>query len=170
MNLRPGLLLAALLLCSCVTPSPPAMEIPEAKVLPLSIDEDFQFRKTRRFINQPEIFETTRNPLVNFERSRVNYGAFTLEEQKQREGTYFDFYWRSKRPADITVRFEYRQAKLGNDVRAQETFVPQAHGTMKTSFNVIGDSYLWDGPVVAWRCLLIENNRIVGFTQSYLWK
>lgn len=170
MNPRPGLLLAALLLCSCVTPSPPAVEIPEAKVLPLSLDEDFQFRKNRRFINQPEIFQNTRNPLINFERSRVNYGALTLEEQRQREGTYFDFYWRAKRPADITVRFEYRQAKLGNDVRAQETIVPQAHGTMKTSFNVIGDAYLWDGPVVAWRCLLIEDNRIVGFTQSYLWK
>ncbi|MBE2180781.1 MAG: hypothetical protein IAE97_09945 [Chthoniobacterales bacterium] len=170
MNLRPGLLLAALLLCSCVTPSPPAMEIPEAKVLPLALDEDFQFRKTRRFINQPETFENTQNPAIQFERSRVNYGALTLEEQKQREGTYFDFFWRARRPADITVRFEYRQAKLGNDVRAQETFIPQAHGTIKTTFNVIGDAYLWDGPVTAWRCLLIENNRIVGFTQSYLWK
>ncbi len=170
MNLRPGLLLAALLLCSCVTPSPPAMEIPEAKVLPLSLDEDFQFRKTRRFINQPETFENTQNPAIQFERNRVNYGALTLEEQKQREGTYFDFFWRARRPADITVRFEYRQAKLGNDVRAQETFIPQAHGTIKTTFNVIGDAYLWDGPVTAWRCLLIENNRIVGFTQSYLWK
>jgi hypothetical protein len=41
---------------------------------------------------------------------------------------------------------------------------------VKTSFAVTGDNYLWDGPVTAWRCLLIENNRIVAFTQSYLWK
>lgn len=170
MTLRPGLLLAALCLCSCVTPSPPAVEIPEAKALPLSLDESFEFRKTRRFINQPENFQRTRNDLVNFERTRVNYGAVTREEQRQREGTYFDFFWRSRRPADITVRFEYRQAKLGNDVRAQETVVPQARGTIKTQFEVTGDAYLWDGPVTAWRCLLIENNRIVGFTQSYLWR
>lgn len=170
MILRLGLLLAALCLCSCVTPSPPAVEMPEAKALPLSLDEDFQFRKTIRFINQPETFRKTRNASVNFERTRVNYGAVTEEEKKQREGSYFDIFWRARRPADITVRFEYRQAKLGNDVRAQETFIPQAHGTMKTQFQVTGDSYLWDGPVTAWRCLLIENNRIVGFTQSYLWR
>jgi hypothetical protein len=48
--------------------------------------------------------------------------------------------------------------------------VSQAKGTVKSSFSVIGDEFLWDGPVTAWRCLLIENGRIVGFTQSYLWK
>jgi hypothetical protein len=68
------------------------------------------------------------------------------------------------------VRLEYRQAKTGNAVRAREVAYEQAQGSVKTSFAVIGDSYLWNGPVTAWRCLLIENKRIVGFTQSYLWK
>ncbi len=171
MNPRPGLLLAALLLTSCVTPSPPAFEKTDAPVLPLALDEDFQFRKHKRFINQPEqLLMETRDESINFERRRVNFGALSADEVRQRQGTYFDFFWNAKRPADITVRFEYRQAKLGNAVRAQETSVAQARGGMKTSFAVIGDSYIWDGPVTAWRCLLIENNRIVAFTQSYLWK
>jgi hypothetical protein len=100
----------------------------------------------------------------------MNYGALSTDEREQREGSYYDIFWRAERLADITVRFEYRQAKLGNAVRAQETFVSQAKGTVKSSFSVIGDEFLWDGPVTAWRCLLIENGRIVGFTQSYLWK
>ncbi len=171
MKSRLGLwLLAALLLTSCVTPSPPAFEKPDAPVLPLALDDNFQFRKFKRFLNQPEFFLETRDESINFERARANFGALSANEAQQRQGTYFDFFWHAKRPADITVRFEYRQAKLGNAVRAQETSVEQAHGGMKSSFAVIGDNFLWDGPVTAWRCLLIENNRIVAFTQSYLWK
>lgn len=170
MNLRSGLLLLALLLASCVTPSPPAFEKVESAALPLALDDNFQFRKFKRFVNQPELFLPTRSETLIFERNRANFGALSRDEQRQREGTLFDFFWRARRPADITVRFEYRQEKLGNAVRAQETTVSQAHGNIKTSFAVVGDSYLWHGPVTAWRCLLIENNRIVAFKQSYLWR
>jgi hypothetical protein len=171
MILRLGLLSAALLLASCVTPTAPPVEMPEANVLPLALDNDFQFRKTRRTINQREFNALrTQNETINFERQYLNYGALSADERRQREGTYFDFYWLAKRRADLTVRFEYRQAQTGNAVMAQEIFVPQAKGTMKSSFQVTGDAFLWDGPATAWRCLLIENNRIVAFTQSYLWK
>ena len=169
MLLRYGLFVAALLLASCAAPPKP-VELATASVLPLALDSDFEFRKVKRFLNQPEIFEETLNEAINHERSRVNFGALSADERQQRQGTYFDFFWRAKRPANLTVRLEYRQAKLGNAVRAQEVAYEQAKGSVKTSFAVIGDNYLWDGPVTAWRCLLIENNRIVAFTQSYLWK
>ena len=173
MNLRLGLIPAALILASCVTPTAPPVEMPEANVLPLALDSDFEFRKTRRTLNQSALVRETdgpENPVIAFERNRINFGALSAEERLQREGTYYDFFWRAKRPAEVTVRFEYRQAKTGNAVMAQEIYVPNARGTMKSSFEVIGDNFQWDGPVTAWRCLIIENNRIVGFTQSYLWK
>ncbi len=167
---RLGLLAAVLLLVSCVTPTAPPVEIPEADVLPLALDNDFDFRKVRRTINQAGVNTVTDNETLNFERAYLNHGALSADERRQREGTYFDIFWRAARPAELTVRFEYRQAKTGNAVMAQEVYVPQARGTMKSSFQVTGDSFLWDGPVTAWRCLLIENGRIVAFTQSYLWK
>lgn len=171
MILRFGLLLCAvLMLASCVTPTGPAVEMPEAPVLPLALDDDFEFRKVRRFLNQPELFQTTENEMINFERARVNFGALETDQLLERQGTYFDIFWRARRTTDLTVRFEYRQAKTGNAVMAQEIQVPQARGTMKSSFNVIGDNYQWDGPVTAWRCLLIEDGRIVAFTQSFLWR
>lgn len=174
MILRSGLaVLATLMLASCVTKSPPATEMPEAKVLPLALDNDFSFRKTIRHLNQRKFTEVQLprgNESLEFQRRWMNYGAVSQNEREQREGSYYDIFWRAERPADITVRFEYRQAELGNAVRAKETFVPQAKGTVKSSFSVIGDEFLWDGPVTAWRCLLIEDGRIVGFTQSYLWK
>ena len=170
MYLRPALLLAALVLSACATTSPPAVEMPETPILPLALDDDFVFRKTLRLVNQPERFEDTENEAINFERTRINFGALSANERRARQGTYFDFFWQSKRLADITVRFEYRQAKLGNAVQAQESVISKARGSIKSSFAVIGDNYRWDGPVTAWRCLLIKNNQIVGFTQSYLWK
>lgn len=169
MHLRNGLLFAALMLASCTAPPKP-VELVDAPVLPLSLDGNFEFRKVKRFLNQPELFQATQNETLIFERARVNHGALSAEERRQRQGTYFDFFWRAARPADLRVRLEYRQAKLGNAVRAQEVAYQQAKGSVRTSFAVIGDSYHWNGPVTAWRCLLIENNRIVAFTQSYLWK
>ena len=167
---RFALVTAAVLLASCAAPQPRPVELPSAPVLPLALDNDFQFRKFKRFINQPKTFQPTENEMLKFERNRVNFGALSADERKQRQGTYYDFFWRARRPADITVRLEYRQAKLGNAVRAQEVSYQQAEGTVKTSFAVVGDNFQWDGPVTAWRCLLIENKRIVAFTQSYLWK
>jgi hypothetical protein len=41
---------------------------------------------------------------------------------------------------------------------------------MKTEFTVIGDDYLQDGRVTSWRCLLIENGKIVAENRSYLWE
>ncbi|MEY3480842.1 MAG: hypothetical protein RIQ71_1617 [Verrucomicrobiota bacterium] len=174
MTLRSGsAVLAALLLASCVTKSPDAVEIPQANVLPLALDTDFSFRKTIRYLNQRKFNEIDlprNSEALTFQRDWVNYGALSQDERIQREGSYYDIFWRAERPADVTVRFEYRQAKLGNAVRAKETFVAQAKGTVKSSFSVTGDDFQWDGPVTAWRCLLIENGKIVGFTQSYLWK
>lgn len=174
MNPHPGIaVMVSLLLASCVTSSPPAVDLPEAKVLPLALDNDFGFRKTIRYINQRK-FNEVQLPrgaeALQFQREWINYGALSQDERDQRQGTYFDIFWRAERPADVTVRFEYRQAKLGNAVMAKETFVPQAKGTVKSSFSVIGDEFQWDGPVTEWRCLLIEDGKIVGFTQSYLWK
>src|SRR5437870_11790476 len=98
------------------------------------------------------------------------FGAVTLLDQRQRFGNYFDFFWRVKRPSDVTVRLEYRQEKLHEHVQAQEITYRNVHGTHKTEFKVIGDDYLDDGQVIAWRCLLISNGRIVAENRSFMWE
>ncbi len=107
--------------------------------------------------------------MLSFERQHVNFGAVTVIDRLQRYGYYYTFFWRSSRKADLTVRFEYRQLNLGSYVQAKELFYPAAKGTIESQFKVIGDDYLEEGKVTAWRALLIENGRIVGVTQSFLW-
>ena len=113
---------------------------------------------------------TAQDASIMFERQYRLFGAVTKLDRRQRFGDYFDFFWRAKRPANVTVRLEYRQEKLHAHVQAQEISYPNARGTHKTEFKVIGDDYFDDGRVIAWRCLLIENGKIVAQNRSYLWE
>lgn len=164
--------IACLALGGCVSPKIPATKLEKANILPMQLDDDFQFRKTKLFYNQAIVTSTVpvQSEAVAFEMRRIDYGAITNLDRVQRHGNYFSFFWRALRAADITVRLEYRQANLGNYVMAQERYYPNAKGTYQSDFSVIGDDYLEDGTVTAWRALLIVDGRIVALTQSYMWR
>ena len=164
--------------------------------LPVALSNDFEFRKTKLFFlsdkppkpgqgasarqttstlggksNSPsQRTATMQDAPITFERQYRMFGAVTAVDQRQRFGNYLDFYWRAKRPSDITVRLEYRQEKLHEHVQAQEISYRNVRGTHKTEFKVIGDDYFDDGRVIAWRCLLIENGRIVAENRSFMWE
>ena len=164
--------------------------------LPVALNKDFEFRKTKLFfLSQAPLkgqgarqttstlkpgasskaapnqkTATLQDAPITFERQYRLFGAVTALDQRQRFGDYFDFFWRAKRPADLTVRLEYRQEKLHEHVQAQEISYRNVRGTHKTEFKVIGDDYFDDGRVIAWRCLLIENGRIVAENRSYMWE
>jgi len=162
--------------------------------LPVGLDRNFEFRKTKLFFMSEKGLKASERahdstnkvggksntpnqktsvlqdaPIV-FERQYRLYGAVTRVDQHQRFGNYFDFFWRVKRPSDVTVRLEYRQEKLHEHVQAQEITYRNVRGTLKTEFKVIGDDYFDDGRVIAWRCLLIANGRIVAENRSFLWE
>jgi hypothetical protein len=156
--------------------------LPKVNPLPVALSDDFQFRKTKLFYLNEAPKKTRKSALssaqnlgiaeasMNFERTYRMYGAITGADQHQRFGNYFDFFWRAKRPANVTVRLEYRQEKLRSFVQAREMTYPNAKGNHKTEFAVIGDDYFNDGRVISWRCLLIENGRIVAENRSFLWE
>jgi hypothetical protein len=179
-------------------PSEGAREEPriveKVRRLPVELSNDFEFRKTKLFYlsdkapvagvgtrqststlggksNSPsQKTATLQDAPITFERQYRMFGAVTGLDQRQRFGNYFDFFWRAKRPSDVTVRLEYRQEKLHEHVQAQEISYRNVRGTRKTEFKVIGDDYFDDGRVIAWRCLLIENGRIVAENRSFMWE
>jgi hypothetical protein len=164
--------------------------------LPVALSDDFEFRKTKLFFlsekapkagerarqttsttslggksNSPsQKTATLQDAPITFERQYRLFGAVTALDQRQRFGNYFDFFWRARRPSDVTVRLEYRQEKLHEHVQAQEISYRNVRGTHKTEFKVIGDDYFDDGRVIAWRCLLIENGQIVAENRSFMWE
>ena len=159
--------------CSSVRKEPPRqVPLAQASVLPLQLSDDFSFRKVSTFFydtRDASYQKPTINPMLQFERQRHGFGAVSGYDRQERFGHYFTVWWRSEKPADLTVRLEYRQQNLGSYVQAKELFYPAAQGTNVSNFTVIGDEYADEGRVTAWRLLLIQNNRIVGLRQSFLW-
>ena len=153
----------------CSEPAPPVKQLDKANVLPLALDDHFQFRKTKLFLNDQRFLTPAQDPMILIERERVNFGAVDAVDKAARMGNYFTFFWRCTVKADVTIRLEYRQENLGSYVQAKEISYTGAKGSMKTDFKVVGDDYRQDGRVTAWRALIIENGKIVGLTASNLW-
>jgi hypothetical protein len=158
------------------TEQPPVRLLVKADPLPLAIDPAFQFRKTKTYFLEDQMVTgipegNNEEQNIAYERKYYTYGAITGSDIRDRYGNYFVFFWRAKRTANLTVRLEYRQQKLGAFVQAREVDYPDAHGSYVTRFEVNGDDYLQQGRVSQWRVLLIENHQaIVALNQSYLWR
>ena len=163
--------------------------------VPVALDPDFQFRKTKLYFlgeraqkgkskgtkaasaNQggsapakSKSSSAVQDASINFERQYRLFGAVTKLDQRERFGDYLDFFWRTKRAADVTVRLEYQQEKLHAHVQAQEISYRNARGTLQSEFKVIGDDYADNGRIIAWRCVLIVDGRIVAEDRSFLWR
>jgi len=164
-------LVALTLLAGCSVPEGPVTRLPKANVLPLAIDDAYQFRKILTSSFDPEYVEIeTKNDMINFERARRSFGVVDSTEMAQRYGNYYTIFWRNSTRSDVTLRLEYRQAGLGNYLMAKERSYPDALGSHRSTFEVTGDEFLENGRVTAWRALLIVEGRIVALSQSYMWR
>src|ERR1700682_6039030 len=142
--------------------------LPKVAPLPVQLSGDFQFRKVKLFLLDEKAlarplkggqvagkgtgddssqkkanskYSKGQDESIQFERKYRLFGAVSLLDQRQRVGNYFDFYWRTKRPANLTVRLEYRQEKLHALVQGRELYYPSAKGNIKSEFAIIGDDY-----------------------------
>jgi hypothetical protein len=175
--IRPFFLLCAAMfvaLAGCATPEGPATRLDKANVLALELDDSYQFRKILTSVFDPNLVEQqvrgNTGGVIDFERARRTWGAVDSLEVSKRHGSYFTFFWRTPKDSDVTLRLEYRQAGLGNYVMAQERYYPAARGSHRSTFQVIGDEFLENGLVSAWRALLIVDGRIVALRQSSMWR
>ena len=139
--------------------------------LPLALDDAFEVEKVFSVRIDPAVNGPVDTPWMKIEQDRRYYGAINSFERRQREGHSYTIHWRAKAaaPTGLTVRFEYRQQRLGSHVQAQEVQFPRVSGKQRTEFTVPGEDYHQDGAVTAWRILLIEQGRVVGLQQSFLW-
>jgi hypothetical protein len=164
-------LVLSVLLAGCATPEGPATRLEKANVLPLALDDSYEFRKILLSAFDPAIAEPeTKSEPVLFERSRRSWGAVDGMQIAQRYGNYYTVFWRTSTRSDVTLRLEYRQAGLANHVMAQERYYPDSIGSHRSTFEVTGDDFLENGRVTSWRVLLIVDGRIVGLSQSYMWR
>ena len=147
-----------------------AVQVENPKPLPLAIDDSFEFGKSKLLYVPTDNAPETLEKMVREETDRIFYGCVTNLDKEARLGNYYTFFWKAKRAANVTVRLEYRQAKYGDFVQAQELSYENADGKAMSKFAVIGDSFKEGGQVTSWRCEIIEDGKVVALTHSYLWK
>ncbi len=148
-----------------------ARSVPEPEPLPLALSDEFKFLKQKLFFVDSETQSPeTAEQMISFRYAQVFRGAVTRLEREQRYGNYYTFWWKAKRPADLTVRLEYRQENYGDFVQAKELTYVGVEGKVISDFEVTGDDFREGGRVTSWRCLLIEDEKIVAMQTSYLWR
>ena len=140
--LVPGALLA-MLLGGIMARAENPLPIESANVLPLAIDDAFEFRKVSDFSecsNCARINTYSDERLDDRLRTETPaLGSAGRTDVSARTGQYFTFFWRAKRAADITLRLEYRQANLKNYVQARELNYPNAKGSHTSEFAIVGN-------------------------------
>ncbi len=173
--MRRILLTLALSVLACTFPAEAVAAapkpVPAAATLPLALDDAFCIEKVFSVFIDPALNGKVVSTWLTMETDRRYFGAINNFERRRRDGHAYTVHWKVRPAAagDVTVRFEYRQQKLGSHVQTQDVSYSHASGSMRTEFAVQGDEYHQDGQVTAWRVLLIENGRVVGLQQSFLW-
>ena len=70
----------------------------------------------------------------------------------------------------MKVRLEYRQQNTGYKVKMVEQEVTDIRRHNTTKFNFIGDDYVTNGPVTAWRASIVRGKDELVAYKSYIWE
>ena len=97
---------------SCSTPPEPATKLEKAAVLPLELNDRFQFRKIQQAYFTADPAPITQSEPVNFERQRLRWGAVDRYQLEKRYGNYYTFFWRTSERADV--------AEVADDLMQEE--------------------------------------------------
>ena len=111
------------------------------------------------------------DPSITFERDAVLHGAISGTERAARQGDYYTIFWKVEdRTQPVKVRLEYRQQNTGYKVKMVEQEVTDIRRHNTTKFNFIGDDYVTNGPVTAWRASIVRGKDELVAYKSYIWE
>ena len=110
------------------------------------------------------------DPMVQNEKLRRLHGAVSIEERKQRLGQYYAVLWNADAAAEKKIVFRYQQGASGSRIKEMRRTLPTGSSSGKEEFSIIGDNYLKNGRVLAWKIDLTANGETIASKQSYLWE
>ena len=110
------------------------------------------------------------DPMVQNEKLRRLHGAVSIEERKQRLGQYYTVLWNADAAAEKEIVFRYQQGASGSRIKEMHRTLPTGSSSGKEEFSIIGDNYLKNGRVLAWKIDLTANGETITSKQSYLWE
>lgn len=157
----PRLILATglgLLMASCISTKSPGTGGTITKVNPYHLHD----------ISKPLL---AADPSFIFERNALLHGAITSTERLARQGDYFTIFWRvDDRSQPVTVLLEYRTKTSGLAIKSISQEVTDVNRKNVTKFALIGQDFVTNGPVIAWRVSLLRGKEVITHYNSYLWE
>jgi len=102
---------------------------------------------------------------------RLLHGAVTVEERSQKVGQYYHIIWNQPgySSASMEVVFEYLQAGSGSKVQTLMQKAP-VKDRLDARFSIVGNDYLRNGRVLAWRVMVKDGEKVLASKQSYMWR
>ena len=141
-------------------------DLPVALEKEISLNKIYTYWNDQKKGNKPPIDNTS----MAFEPKYWDYGAVTAKEIQDRKGNIFVINWQNDgKPADFTVRLDYRQANTREKVMTKTQDYKNFDGYEKTILKVVGDDYLRGGLVNSWRISIVRDGKIVAQEKSFIW-
>jgi len=108
--------------------------------------------------------------MVAKEKEYYSRGAVTQAQLREREGNYYNVFWRTDNGGQpAVVRFEFLQEADQGTVKRKEISVGNPGWRNNTEFQIVGPEYAKGGDVRAWKATVLQGGRPIATQQSFLW-
>lgn len=120
---------------------------------------------------EPGVGVETEDQMIRFEYMHLVRGAVESADYQARYGNYITVWWQGvAKGSEVSVRLEYRQGKSGSELLTKEMVPDKVRWKNTTDFEVIGEEYTANGPITAWRVVLLVNGAEADVFESFLWQ
>ena len=113
------------------------------------------------------------DPMVRSEKQRRLHGAVSVAERNARLGAYYTLLWSDPNgigTGEVELLFEYQQGATASLVKRMVKRFNSREASGTVEFAVIGDDYLKNGRVLAWKATLSRGGRLLATRKSHLWQ
>ena len=127
----------------------------------------------KQFKLRDQARDTSDEPMVKMEKDRRLHGAVSMEERAAKLGQYYTLIWNDPAGAgqgEVELVFQYQQGATASRVNRMVRSVPAADTQGTVEFAVVGEDYIKNGKVLAWKATLQRGQRTIATRQSYLWQ
>ena len=147
------------------------MAVAAAGLVSCSTSKDAEISKVKYYRFDARKRLVTADPAISFEQKYYLYGAVSEEEVAARQGIYFNVHWGVKdRSQPVKLVLTYRQANTGSALHTKEVEPGTIKRSNVTEISVVGDEWLKDGHLTAWKISLMRGKEELAEHHSYLWE
>jgi len=128
--------------------------------------------KQFKMLNQQT--DMVEDPMISGDKQRHLYGAVSMAERAKRLGAYYTLVWslppQTAAGGEVELLFEFQQGATASLVKHRVKRFPASQTAGTVEFAVIGEDYLKNGRVLAWKATLSRGGRVIASKKSHLWQ